>query len=157
MNGIPKKLTSFIPAKELLKVENWWNKLSEENQLELQSIYNQDELTIGEELISIQFCGKFVEQEKPYAHDVFWINHFYEYLVNHEMIIDGTKRHIGGIVCHAYKEAELAIRNGVIPFNYQCPTNNPKCLMKKLLSLDEHSSSLFLYVKFSLKKPKEHF
>ncbi|SEC88448.1 hypothetical protein SAMN04489761_3864 [Tenacibaculum sp. MAR_2009_124] len=149
--NIPDKLTSHVSIKDILKVENWWNELSDENKKELSSIYNQNEVEIDEKLVSIQLCGKFVEQEPIKSYDAFWINHFYEYLVNHEMIIDGTKPYFG-TVCHHLSTAENSIRKGIISSTYQCPIQSNSCNIINLLKQSESGKSLLLYVKFKLLK-----
>ena len=149
MTDIPRKLTSVVPIQEILNVKNWWNKLSEENQIELASIYNQEEEEDQEQLVAIHLCGKFVEQEKPNRQDAFWVNHFYEYIVNHELIIDDIPK-LG--ICSANKEAENAIRNGMIKKGFSCPEHNKNCLMKNILSLGNDQKSLQFFVKFTLEK-----
>lgn len=148
MTDIPRKLTSVVPIQEILNVQNWWNKLSEENQIELASIYNQEEED-QEQLVAIHLCGKFVEQEEPNNQDAFWVNHFYEYIVNHELIIDDKPKLM---ICSANMEAENAIRNGMIKKGFSCPEHNKSCLMKNILSLENDKKSLQFFIKFTLKK-----
>lgn len=154
VTNIPRQLRSLIPVRKILEVEDWWEKLSEENQLELQSIYDEgDERT--EELVAIHLCGKFVEQEKEDRLDIFWINHFYEYIINHEMFIEDNRPAWYGRICSANKEAEQVIRNGILPKEFICPESKKDCLMLKILDIHQRKKSLQFYVKFKLEKDKK--
>ena len=148
MPNIPRQLKSIIPIHKIIQVEDWWNKLNKENQAELKSIY-EEELKSEGKFISIYLCGKFVEQEIPNNRDTFWVNHLYDYIVNHELIIDETMPHIGGI-CSANKVAEEVIRRGIIPIDFQCPESGEDCQMLKILNLKGRKKSLQFYLKFKL-------
>ncbi|WP_299551602.1 hypothetical protein [Seonamhaeicola sp.] len=145
---IPRNLKSVVPIQEISKVEDWWNKLSKENQIELESVY-KDEPENQNQFVAIHLCGKFVEQEKTNNHDVFWVNHFYEYIVNHEIIIDQKPKLY---VCSAYKEAENAIRTGIIKKEFLCPELNKNCQMRKILDLENGEKSLQFFIRFKLEK-----
>ncbi len=146
--SLPEKVKAVVPVQKILEVENWWKKLSNENKKELESLYLEDSID-ADKFVAIQLCGKFVEQEKVLDLNPFWINHFYEYIVNHELIIDETKVK-GGMVCFSNKEAELAIKKGFLYKDFKCPDVNDKCLMKKLLSIEENKKSFQFYIKFKL-------
>ncbi len=150
MTNIPKQLTALIPAQKIMEIEDWWEKLSKENQLELESIYKENTQNEGQ-LVSIQFCGKFVEQETEQNLDIFWINHLYEYLVNQELIIDETMPP-PAIACFRNEKAENAIRNGMLLKEFICPESNKNCLMKEILNIKGGEKSLQFYVKFTLEK-----
>jgi hypothetical protein len=73
MSKLPKKVTTLIPAEKILQIENWWNKLSPENQKELSSLYLQEQQS-DPQLIAIQLCGQYVEQDYTNAkHNTFWL------------------------------------------------------------------------------------
>lgn len=145
---IPRKLTSKIPAKALFQIENWWEKLDAENQKELHSLYQNESFVDDNIMISIQLCGKFVEQDKVLSSQPFWLNYFYDYLVNHEVFLIDRVLHIGGI-CSSNNVAEQVFRNGFIPQNFLCPLKKENCLMKNLLEF-EPKKSLQLFVRFQL-------
>jgi len=58
MMTIPKRLKSSIPINLLFEVEDWWNKLSGENQKELEELYISEE-TEDTRTVSIYLCGKY--------------------------------------------------------------------------------------------------
>jgi len=149
MITIPKRLKSTIPVSMILEVEDWWNKLSDENKNELQELYENEEKA-NSNTVSIFLCGKYVEQERTIHnnHEGFWVNYLYDYIVNHELIIDELQHHIGG-TCSANQLAEKAVRNGSIHKNFQCPNKDENCLMRALLRKG-NGKSLRLYIKFSL-------
>lgn len=148
---LPKRLKTSISVEEILKVENWWDKLSEENQLQLASLYNE-EAPNRKNIVSIYLCGKYVEQERVIPNNAFWVNHFYNYIVNHELVIDETKIHVGG-VCSSNKIAENSIRTGIIRNGFICPLNDSSCLMKSILEFRQ-GLSLQLSIKFELEEVK---
>jgi hypothetical protein len=56
---------------------------------------------------------------------------FYEYLVNHEVILDdGRTDHI----CSAHPEARAALTAGRIPADFRCPRAQASCPMRALLN-----------------------
>ena len=131
----PLKLKSLIPAKDILQVEQWWEKLSPENQENLLPLY-EESLIDDETMVSIYLCGSFVEQEQKEERIDFWINHLFEYLINHEMITHEDNM-IGG-TCSAHPKASEAIRNGFLNKDFSCPLNHEQCLMRSLLSKGKH-------------------
>lgn len=147
MRDLPKRIKTSISVEELLKVKDWWGKLSEENQSELSLLYNEDTRN-SKQIVSIYLCGKYVEQERIIPNNAFWVNHFYDYIVNHELVIDEYKVHFGG-VCSSNKLAENSIRKGLIRKGFVCPNNDVNCLMKRVLQ-DEKEKSLQLYIRFKL-------
>ena len=147
MTDIPKQMRSLVPMREILEVENWWEKLSDENQKELHSFY-QEKSRDPDQLVSIQFCGRFVEQETTDQKDIFWVNHFYDYIVNHELIVDESPW-IGG-TCSANKAAERVLRKGLLPKDFSCPVADRDCLMMKLLNLNAEKRPMQFYLKFEL-------
>jgi len=147
MQNIPTRIKSMIPVKEILAAENWWNKLSEENQYDLKELYDEDSRS-DSGTVSIYLCGKFVEQETKNEDSMFWINYFYDYIVNHELVIDEYKVHHGGI-CSRTKAAENAIRAGKLDNKFECPLNNCNCQMKKIINLNQNKVLEF-YIKFKL-------
>ena len=148
MTDLPNIIQHTIPLAELTNVENWWQKLSPENQKELSAVYNE-EIETDNQKVAIQFCGKFVEQEPTESTDTYWINHFYEYIVNHELIVDEYEL-IGGYTCSVNQAAENAIRTGLLQKDFVCPDGSSSCLMRKLLQLKNGRTSLQFYVKFKL-------
>ncbi len=148
MANIPRTLKSIIPIREIVEVEDWWNKLSDENQSELASIYHE-ETRKDDQLVSIYLCGKFVEQEHPKQQDVFWVNHFYDYIINHELYLNNPKPIVGGI-CSANEAAKKIIKNGVIPIDFICPVLGEACQMMKILNLSQRNQALHFYIKFKL-------
>ncbi|MEO1412596.1 MAG: hypothetical protein AAFW73_22090 [Bacteroidota bacterium] len=128
---IPRRLRSMIPAREILQVESWWQKLPPDNRAELQDLYDETPAD-GERLVPIYLCGRFVEQERVDRQEVFWVNHFYDYLINHELIVD-QRPQVGGI-CSAQVEAVRVIRTGLIPTDFRCPLGGKACLMLRLLA-----------------------
>lgn len=148
MTNIPRQLKSIIPLKEILQVEDWWSKLSQENQSELEAFYDEG-VDHENQLVSIYLCGKFVEQDRPKNKEIFWINHFYDYIINHELFIDETVQHVGGI-CFSNKVAEEVIKKGLIPKNFKCPESGNDCQMMKILNLKERNKSFQFYLKFKL-------
>ncbi len=147
MPNLPLKVKTIIPVQELIQVEDWWNKLSSDNQKELSTLYEQEDIPQNQ-TIAIQLCGDFVEQDTSHLSiQKFWLNHFYEYLVNHEIVY--TKGfHVGG-VCSRHPKAENCVKEGFIPKNFECPYGSKKCLMTHLLQF-KPNHSLYLFVKFSL-------
>ncbi|MGB0522573.1 MAG: hypothetical protein ACPGJS_06420 [Flammeovirgaceae bacterium] len=148
MITLPRKLKTTIPAQEILNVAHWWDKLNKEHQQELADLYTED-YPNPNQFVSIYLCGKFVEQEVDNTHDVFWINHFYEYLVNHELIVAEHPHYVGG-TCSANKAAEHAIRKARIRHNFSCPNRDANCLMRQILNLEEGKKDFIFYVKFEL-------
>ncbi|TCI85078.1 hypothetical protein [Tenacibaculum sp. M341] len=146
MKNIPNKLKTVIPIQEITSIENWWNKLSRENQTELEVLYNE-ESEIQNQMVELEFCGEYVEREITESEDAFWIHQFYEYLVNHELIVDESPRYY---VCSANNEAEQAIRKGVIRKDFVCPESNKNCLMRKIIDFKKGEKSLKLFVRFKL-------
>ncbi len=144
MHQIPRRLHSMIPAREILQVKNWWQKLSHENRIVLQDLYDEN-APDDDQLVPLHLCGRFVEQEKVNSNDVFWVNHFYDYLVNHQVVIE-QKYFVGGI-CSAQKAAVRVIRRGIIPANFRCPLGGKNCLMVQLLD-ERPGLSLQFYVSF---------
>ncbi|MCI5083969.1 MAG: hypothetical protein MRY78_19885 [Saprospiraceae bacterium] len=145
LKTIIRQVKTDISAREITKVEAWWDKLSEEQQAALQRLYSTEDEQ-KEQTISIYLCGKFVEQE-PEQKD-FWVNHFYDYIVNHELFIDETKPNVGGI-CSSNKVAETAIRNGIFAHSYECPLKQKNCIIKEILN-EQVGKSLQLYIRFAM-------
>lgn len=148
MSNIPRQLKSSVPLREIFQVENWWNKLSAENQTELQAFYEEDQV-VTEQMVSIYLCGKYVEQDITNTNDVFWINHFYDYIINHELHIDHKPTYVGGI-CSSNKVAEQVIRKGLIPKHFKCPLLGDACLMMNILDLENKNKSFQFYLKFEM-------
>lgn len=148
MITLPKPIKSTIRASEILAVENWWGKLSQDQQQELAPLYDE-QFVDQDQMISIYLCGRYVEQDAEEAIDSrFWINQFYEYLVNHEIVIEDCKMHIGG-TCSANHAAESALRNARIKQSFRCPEQKASCLMRKLLSYKSGYDFQF-YVRFEV-------
>lgn len=148
MNLLPKKIRSQISAKEITNVENWWEKLSPENQKNLESLYLQEDEK-AENTISIYLCGKFVEQERPDDRDIFWVNHLYNFIVNHELKLYPERRFVSGGICSANLSAQEAIKSGFIPKGFNCPEKKKNCLMLNVLHRNP-GKSVKLYVEFKL-------
>ncbi|MEO1258640.1 MAG: hypothetical protein AAFZ15_07575 [Bacteroidota bacterium] len=149
MKAIKRKFKTEISLKEITQIEDWWNKLSEENQQELEAYY-LDEDKNQDEIVSIFLCGKFVEQEKrQYEKDIFWINHFYDYIISHELHMAVAKPlHVGGI-CSSNNLAEQSIRQGIFKAGYICPLKKKECIIENLLKR-EKGKSFELYLKFKV-------
>lgn len=142
MNTIPLGIKINIPVTAVTEIENWWSKLSDESKLELSDLYNhenQEEI----ETISIYLCADFVDEAIPDADTIFWMNHLYEYLINHEIIYESTKVHAGGI-CYQTKAAEKAIRAGLVEKDFKCPVKNCSCSMTKMISKKQQALKLYL-------------
>ena len=149
MQEITSRIKTTIPAQEIIRIENWWKKLSPENQQELQSLYLAEE-NVDEALVSIYLCGEFVEQERKHISDIFWINHFYDYIINHELFEDFNHPTIGGI-CSATNLAEQSIRKGLFAYDYRCPLKKKDCVVERLLSR-KSGQAYELYLVFKLEK-----
>lgn len=147
MIPIPKKIKTLISSKEITQVENWWEKLNPENQKELESLY-LEENPKKEKTVSIFLCGKYVEQERPERNDIFWVNHLYNYIVNHELKFETRTFHVGGI-CSANKSAADSIKSCLIPANFVCPEKKKDCLMRSILD-QEKGKSLLLSIEFKI-------
>jgi len=147
MNIIKRKIKTDISIKQITQIEDWWNKLSIENQQELEEFY-LDEDKNQEEIVSIYLCGKYVEQEREYKKDVFWINHFYEFIINHELHMNDTHVHVGGI-CSTNNLAEKSIREGIFLKGYKCPLKKENCIIENILK-EEEGKSFELYLRFKL-------
>lgn len=145
MNDIPTRIKTTIPAREITTIENWREKLSNENQEELRSLYSNEERA-DDQTVSIYLCGEFAEQERRHEGDVFWINHFYDYIINHELFEDFNHVHVGGI-CSAENLAEQSSRKGLFESQYKCPLNKPGCVIEQLLKR-EQGKSYELYLVF---------
>jgi len=148
MHPFKRKFKTLISAKELTQIENWWQKLSLENQTSLRRLIEIEEEQ-DQQTVAIQLCGKFVEQEQIQKNDVFWVNHFYDYIISHELFVDESVPHIGGI-SSATTLAEQSIRKGFFPLNYKCPLRKKDCIMVKLLSQQRFEKGLALYLKFKI-------
>lgn len=153
MNEITTRIKTEIPAKEITQIKNWWEKLSEENKNELKELYLDEEKS-NKEIISIYLCGEFVEQERKHRNDIFWINHFYDYIINHELFEDFNHPTIGGI-CSAVNLAEKSIRNGLFESNYKCPQNKKDCIVEQLLNR-KLGKPYELYLIFKREKTVQH-
>jgi hypothetical protein len=55
---------------------------------------------------------------------------FYEYLVNHEVILDGGRTYH---ICSAHPQARAALAAGRIPAEFRCPFARATCPMRSLL------------------------
>ncbi len=82
--------------------------------------------------VTIEVRGRFVDEDPGGVEEAFPLD-FYEYLVNHEIILDdGPKYH----VCTAHEAAESVVRAGTIPATFSCPLGRASCPMRRLLALD---------------------
>ena len=148
MQSIKRRFKTDISLKEITQIEDWWNKLSEENQQELEAYYLDEEKS-RDEVVSIFLCGKFVEQEKrQYEKDIFWINHFYDFIINHELHINVNQVQAGGI-CSSNELAERSIRQGIFKTGYACPLKQDNCIIEDLLE-KENGKSFELFLKFKI-------
>jgi hypothetical protein len=146
MKEIPKKLKSVVPIQKITQVEDWWHKLSKENQDELEGIFTE-EVDNNNQQVAIEFFGEFVEEDEVNENEAFWVNHFYEYIVNHEIVID-KKPNRG--VCSALVQAQDVIKKGILSKDFTCPEHNKKCQMRELLNLENGERSLRFSVRFKL-------
>jgi hypothetical protein len=91
-----------------------------------------------------------VEQERKHRNDIFWINHFYDYIINHELFEDFNHPTIGGI-CSSVDLAEKSIRNGLFEPNYKCPLKKKNCVVEQILNRQK-GKSYELYLIFKREK-----
>ncbi len=149
MELITRRLQTEIPAKEFTQIEDWWNKLSPENQTELEALY-LDEEKHQDNIVSMTLHGEFMDYEdgKDEGEDAYWLGHYYQYIIDRGLIFlpTGTAR-----VCSATNSAEAAIRKAFIPQGYVCPLQKDNCPMINILK-ENPGKSVELRVKFKLKK-----
>ena len=146
---------------ELQKTEDWWNQLSEEEQVEINQLYDVEQgdraaEENGVELVPIAVYGEFVEEEdskrREWLNNDYWRQGFVEYLINHEhahdvqVMFSGRVWHLGG-TCREHPKALKTLKDGFIPANYTCPLKDKACPMRKLLSF-QPGKSLKLMAKF---------
>jgi len=102
------------------EIETWWQKRTPAERRSLRST---------RERRSLQVVGRFVEPGEEDAGDE--LSDFYEYLVNHELVLDdGRTFHI----CSAHPEARAVVSSGLVPATFQCPRGAAPCPMRQLLS-----------------------
>lgn len=147
MIPIPRRIKTLVSAKEITQVQGWWEKLNEDNQKELQSLYDSEEQK-DEKTVAIYLSGKYVEQERPDDRDIFWINHLYNYIVNHELQFEIPIQRVS-YICSANKIAANAIKSGIIPIDFQCPEKKKDCLMLSILK-EGKGKSVLLKVNFKI-------
>lgn len=150
MELITRRLQTEIPVKELTQIEDWWNKLSAENQTELEALY-LDEEKHQDTIITMTIDGEFVEHEEGEGKEAFWTNYFYDYVINHELKLWPTRTFH---VCSSNSSAEAAVRNALIPQGYACPLQKGNCPMINMLK-ENPGKSIELRIKFKLKKRQE--
>lgn len=148
MELITRRLQTEIPVKELTQIEDWWNKLSAENQTELEALY-LDEEKHQDNIIYMTLDGEFVEHEKEKGEDAFWMNYFYDYVVNHELMFWPSRTTY--YVCSSNSSAEAVIRKAFLPKGYICPLQEGDCPMTNMLK-ESPGKSIELRIKFKLKK-----
>ncbi|CAN5925686.1 hypothetical protein BH11MYX4_BH11MYX4_14210 [soil metagenome] len=103
-----------------LEIERWWQQLAPAERRSLRR---------PRERRSLQVVGRFVEPGEGDASDE--TTDFYEYLVNHELVLDtGRTFHI----CSAHPEARAVVSSGVVPATFRCPRAAEVCPMRRLLS-----------------------
>ncbi len=143
---IPTKISAYIPNTQKSEVQTWWDELANEDQNALVKSYVLERLS-RQSPETLRFYGKFVEgKEKPNQNE-FWAVELFEYFVNQERVIDifEFNYHQGG-VCTIEKDAQKAIRTGIIPTNFVCPLGKMDCLMTILTRLGA-GKNLRLYIK----------
>ena len=105
-----------------LETERWWHQLAPAERRSLRR---------PRERRSLQVVGRFVEPDEGDARDESdALTDFYEYLVNHELVLDnGSSFHI----CSAHPEARAAVSAGRVPAAFRCPRQLAACPMRQLL------------------------
>jgi hypothetical protein len=135
LQNLPAKISAYLPDAQKSEVQTWWDELATEEQNEIVKSYVLERLH-RQTPETLRFYAKFVEgMEKPNQNE-FWAVELFEYFVNQERVIDifEVSYHRGG-VCAIEKDAQKAIRKGIIPANFVCPLGKTDCLMTKLTRL----------------------
>jgi hypothetical protein len=78
----------------------------------------------------VHVTAEFVDEKDQENDPELWHDDFYEYLINHEVIIESYK---GPHICTAEPEARAAAKAGFIPADFTCPIENQDCLMRGIL------------------------
>jgi hypothetical protein len=116
---MPASLIRRLSAAQVIEGARWWQTLSPAQRRALGRDSGRPPRAI---------VGRFVESARIDDGDE--NIDFYEYLVNHEIVLDDGRRfHI----CSAHPAARAALAQGRVPAAFQCPRADSACPMRALL------------------------
>jgi hypothetical protein len=134
----PAQLTKRLSPEQTTDVDRWWQELAPAERWALRPNAGRPPARV---VVRFVVAGEAELEEGDAS-----TSDFYEYLVNHEVILDdGRCYHI----CSAHPEARAALAAGRIPAEFRCPFARPTCPMRSLL--DEAPGC---DVRFSIARPE---
>ena len=117
----PASFTKRLSPSETREVSRWWRGLAPPERRALGRDAGRPPAGI--------VIGRFVEPGARADSDGETTD-FYEYLVNHEILLEDDRPHH---ICAAHAEARAALRAGLVPAAFRCPRANVQCPMRALL------------------------
>lgn len=132
---LPDFFRDVLPENIMPEAEKWWISLSSDTQIEIINFYESDVHGISDSVDDVS-NNYLQNEERLYltAEEIssleeydFPRKEFYEYLVNHEVFVDLSKRpwHI----CRSEKSLRKYLALGILPKNFTCPLSNASCPM----------------------------
>lgn len=140
---LPPALLTGFSMEQAQVAEAWWRGLPPSVLAELQLLWDERNescayIRTGEPGDRVRFLklairveGRFVYRSEPEPRDDFRNIDFYEYLVNHELVLDENPPHH---ICSAHKDARDALSAGFIPASFACPFAKTDCPMREILN-----------------------
>jgi hypothetical protein len=116
----PALLTRSLSPEQARGVDRWWEELEPSERRALRPNAGRAPARV----VVRHVAGAELDEGDADAGD------FYEYLVNHEIILDGERTYR---ICSAHPEARAAIAAGRIPAEFRCPLARAACPMRSLL------------------------
>jgi hypothetical protein len=118
----PALLTKRLSPEQAIDVDRWWQELAPADRRTLRPNAGRPPARV---IVRFVVAGAAERDEADTD-----ASDFYEYLVNHEVILDnGRTYHI----CSAHPEARAALGAGRIPAEFRCPFARATCPMRSLL------------------------
>jgi len=118
----PALLMRRLGPEQATEVDRWWQKLTPADRRAMRPNPGGPPRRVVVRLVAegvAELDGADAE-----THD------FYEYLVNHEVILDGGRTYR---ICSAHPQARAALMAGRIPAEFRCPLARATCPMRSLL------------------------